>query len=205
MEELTQFKTDLEQLKTQRSHVQIKMEESVKRAKELKETLSKMGYNNLQEAKDAYSHLLADAEHKHAEVKGYINQIKHTEATIPSKDEILQKLKDEVQVLPAQEPIPVPTEALKASDLGLSKEDVEALATTPVEDAQSALLQEAVKETDAEIKADLGIDGDLMDNLDMFGDSQPAETPAAEQKPKKDTNSSSDGGSSNIMDLDIYL
>lgn len=191
MEELTSFKTDLEQLKTQRSHIQIKMEESVNKAKQLKETLSKMGYANLQEAKDAYSHLLADAEHKHAEVKGYIDQIKHTEATIPSKDEILQKLKEEAQVLPPQEtptepqvPVSEPKKEEEAAFEGFTEVKEEESSPTPAEEVN------------------------LLDNLDMFGDTpakeEPKSMPAATEAPKTET-PKSDGGSSSIMDLDIHL
>ena len=111
MQELNQFKSDLDTLRTQRSHIQIKLEESVSRAKTLKETLAKFGYAGLAEAKEAYKQLLADADSKHERVKQLISQIKSTESSIPTKDDILAKLRDEAALKNVQ----IPAEPVGAS------------------------------------------------------------------------------------------
>lgn len=119
MQELNQFKTDLDTLKTQRSHVQIKLEESVSRAQTLKETLTKFGYPSLADAKVAYTQLVADAESKHERVKQLINQIKKTESEIPSKEDILAKLREESLLKNVQVP-PQPTVELNPKDININ-------------------------------------------------------------------------------------
>lgn len=103
MEELSKFRADLETLQSQRSMVQVKMEEAVAQAKQLKEQLAKSGYASLAEAEAAYQRLLGDAETKHAHVKQLIEQIKTVESSIPTRDEILASLREGLH--PTENPI----------------------------------------------------------------------------------------------------
>lgn len=119
MQELNQFKTDLDTLRTQRSHIQIKLEESMARAKTLKETLAGYGYQSLAEAKEAYKQLLADADSKHEKVKQLISQIKSTESSIPTKEEILSDLRDAAAIKNVQVPADT-SSAAPASDFNIN-------------------------------------------------------------------------------------
>lgn len=95
-DQLAQFKQDLDDLKQKRSHILIKLEESVTRAKSLKETLAKMGYSSLTEAKEAYASMSSAAEEKHEKVKQLINDIKEVESRVPSKDELLKQVRESI-------------------------------------------------------------------------------------------------------------
>lgn len=95
MENLNQFKSDLDELRTKRSHIQVKLEESMSRAADIKESLKKQGFASLAEAKEEYKRRVSDAGTKHKRVLQLINQIKETEASIPTKEDILAKLREE--------------------------------------------------------------------------------------------------------------
>lgn len=91
--DIAAFQKDLDTLKNQRSLLQVKLSETVKKAGQLKETLKSYGYNSLAEAEEAYKQLVQEASVKHAQVKGLIEKINTAEAELPSKDDILKMFK----------------------------------------------------------------------------------------------------------------
>ena len=113
------FKTDLENLKNQRSIIQAKLDEANRHVSELTETLKGMGYSSIDEAKAAYAKQLADAEGQHALVKQLIEEIKSVDHKLPTKDEVIERLNalsaesalsadavPSVAPIPSAEPIP---------------------------------------------------------------------------------------------------
>lgn len=86
------FKSDLEQLKNQRSVIQAKLDEANRHVAELTETLKGMGYSSVDEAKQAYLKQLSEAENLHALVKQLIQEINQVDANVPTREDVIQRL-----------------------------------------------------------------------------------------------------------------
>ena len=113
---LQEYQKDLSTLKQKISHVQVKLEASTEHVKALRNTLNEMGYSSLDDAKEAYKKMYADAEKKHAQVKQLIQEIDNLEAKMPSREEILSKLKGELLNTQTSNI----SESLKGEEVGIS-------------------------------------------------------------------------------------
>jgi hypothetical protein len=86
------YKRDLEQLKSQRSVVQAKLDEAVRHAAELMQTLKSFGYNTVEEAEQAYVRQLAEAEQQHKQVQKLIMEINSLDQKLPTREEVAARL-----------------------------------------------------------------------------------------------------------------
>lgn len=86
------FKSDLDALKNQRSVIQAKFDEANRHVNELMETLKGMGFNSIDEAKQAYAKQCQDAEKQHAQVQVLIDEIKSLDAKVPSREDVMARL-----------------------------------------------------------------------------------------------------------------
>ena len=89
---IEEFKRDLDQLKSQRSVVQAKLDEAVKHAAEIEQTLKSFGYNSVEEAEQAYARQLQQAEQQHEQVKKLIVEIQSLDQKLPTREEVAQRL-----------------------------------------------------------------------------------------------------------------
>ena len=89
---IEEFKRDLDQLKSQRSVVQAKLDEAVKHANEIEQTLKSFGYNSVEEAEQAYARQCVDAERQHEQVKKLIMEIQSLDTKLPTREEVAQRL-----------------------------------------------------------------------------------------------------------------
>lgn len=116
---LTSYKRDLDSLKTKKAQVDVKIQNCRDEAGKLKQELANMGYASLDEAKEDYARRAADLKDKHAQVKTLIAQINSVESEIPSKDEILEELKESIKVL-----APVAEDNIRQDKLDLAADDL---------------------------------------------------------------------------------
>ena len=86
------FKRDLDTLKNQRSVIQAKLDEANRHVDELKNTLAGMGFNSVDEAKQAYAKQVGEAEAQHAVVKQLIAEISQVDSNVPSREEVAARL-----------------------------------------------------------------------------------------------------------------
>ena len=99
------FKSDLEQLKNQRSVIQAKLDEANRHITELMETLKGMGFNSVEEAKQAYQKQLTEAEGQHALVKQLIQEINQVDVNVPTREAVMERLNSLATQL--TQPLPV--------------------------------------------------------------------------------------------------
>lgn len=90
--DIESFKHDLDLLKNQRSVIQAKLDDANKRVAELTETLKGMGFNSVDDAKQAYARQLAEAEGQHALVKQLIQEINNVDVSLPSREDVMARL-----------------------------------------------------------------------------------------------------------------
>lgn len=128
MDQLEAYKANLEKLKTKKAQVDVRLQNCVKQAGELKKRLAVMGYENLDAAKADYQRRTADLSEKSKLVESLIKQIDAVEASVPSKDDILEQLRKSVQVIPQEDVKFQPAEAALSKPSGevTQEEDAEA-------------------------------------------------------------------------------
>lgn len=90
--DIDSFKRDLDQLKNQRSVIQAKLDEANRHVDELMGTLKGMGFNSVEEAKQAYVKQQAEAEQQHALVKKLIAEIMQVDSQVPTREEVMERL-----------------------------------------------------------------------------------------------------------------
>ena len=91
---IDEFKRDLDQLKNQRSVIQAKLDEANRHVEELKGTLAGMGFQTIDQAKQAYTKQLADAEQQHALVKQLIQEIQQVDVKCPTREDVMKRLSE---------------------------------------------------------------------------------------------------------------
>lgn len=139
------FKSDLEQLKNQRSVIQAKLDEANRHITELTETLKGMGFNSVEEAKQAYQRQLTEAEGQHALVKQLIQEINQVDVNVPTREAVMERLNamatQPTQPLPVNEVVataPVASTGVNANQTVVSAPVLEQALTQPVQPSQQA-------------------------------------------------------------------
>ena len=97
MEELNKFKEELDALRLKQTQLQVRLDDAVTKAAQLKEKLFNLGYHSLNEAKEAYAALVKQVENQQEQVAQLTSQISKVESSLPTKDEILKKLREDTQ------------------------------------------------------------------------------------------------------------
>lgn len=99
MTSVEEYLKDSDRLKLIWAQTQVKIQNCTEEAKKLKKELADRGYKDLAAAKEDYIRRSGELTVKHQKVKDLLHQIEVLETSIPSKETILEELRNSVKIV----------------------------------------------------------------------------------------------------------